>query len=1617
MALVVILALRPGEVGRDPGSISGVTLEGAPAPSTGDAAAPPTAEETDSPVPPAGVADAPTKPAEPEERDAASRAPQGRSSGSEPDGGEPKAAAQAGPARALSGSGGGKPAVSIANGARVTTRLSDAEWQEIQERTGLSIEPRSEFIRNPVPVRVDFTPLAAAREREVFQVQLDLGLDEAVVLEVDAVFEHAENAYTLSGNLADDPMSEFSLSVYEDAAVGTFKSAAIGIRQLRYAGEGIHRVEEIDPGLARERCRPLLPPEEEPGQESSAATANPNRDIDGEGIAEAESQADAEGEADGMADDSGGGSSSGDAPAPGDNVNLDVFVAYTQATIDYEGGLNPLLALINQGVSETNLAFAANGIGATLRLVGTAEVAYSGTSSGDMLSALRSTNDGIMDEIHALRDSAGADFVSLWAPLSDAGGRGYLMTALTTDFAANAFNVVHSAYIYANTFAHELGHNFGCHHAVGDGNPPLERGGTILYPYSYGWRFTGSNGSTYRTIMAYAPGTRIRKWSDPNLLHEGTPTGRADTEDNARSIGNALSTLVQFRPESNDDHGNSLTTATSVPLNSITPGNLEEASDHDWFRVTLDIHTELTVETTGATDTAAILRDDNGASIASDSGSGEGANFLIVEDLAPGTYYVDVHGEGGTTGPYSFHVDGLPGDDHGNSITTATPISAPSTTAPDANHLEVGGDEDFFRIELSYPGTLVLQSTGSTDTWGQLQDDAGMPLEADDDSGDGLNFYLSLVLGPGTHYLRVRGFDGTVTGPYGLDIDFTPDVDPPPPPGNLTATDDSYYHVLLQWDSSATAETYSVYRHTVDNSSSATLLASGLTGLEYVDASAIPGQLYYYWVTASISIVESEFSNSASGLRFQPELIITSQPQDVGIEANDPASFSVSAVPNEGPLRYQWYFGQSGDTSQPMTWATGPTLSFSAVNNELAVWVRVFDDVSEAHSETAHVSLLLPPPGVVSAASGLSTSGIMVRWTAVEGASEYAVYRNTEDSSEGAVHLATVSGLSYEDTTAVAGQEYFYFVRAVNSRGFESSVAGGGGGSHRGMLADGPLDGTLLPLVGATDFAYSSDSERLYIAGEAGWLDEYSVSSRSITHSASLGRELGGIDVGPDGTRVFAAQWTATAGEGVVHRFDFAESEVASDSWTFSLRSGETGAFDVACVAEDLVLVSARAAVDSAKLRELDPTSGDLLARSGVPTGNGLVGGITYFAKNVSRPPGELSTESQWAVFQKSPASAGWFGYDEAGDSFLPERDHPNEQHFGAVNSGGTNYAVVDAGGTTVYFHDGTELASLDATGGVGFSPMAERLYAVDPGSDELKIYSTLNWQEVQSLPIEGGVDSNNGEIFGQGRLQVRPDGQEVAVTCREGIRFFDVGALLPAGLSPAPLGLSSTRTHLDHVLIRWGSSANAEAYSLYRSTTADPESAIQLASALTAPSYIDRTAVTGRRYFYWVTASNGIGESDFSTAAVGLRPFAPPQPDLTYRKQGRKGPFIGENVHTATTSGQRLKLRESRKASAIKFSLENEGDQVADFSLKAFKLPKRKFKVLYKRAGQGNVTAQLTAGAPSLSLAGGEKAAFIAKIRRSDSKAGGARFSRLIRAQGRSPDLLDVIGVKVKFR
>lgn len=90
----------------------------------------------------------------------------------------------------------------------------------------------------------------------------------------------------------------------------------------------------------------------------------------------------------------------------------------------------------------------------------------------------------------------------------------------------------------------------------------------------------------------------------------------------------------------------------------------------------------------------------------------------------------------------------------------------------------------------------------------------------------------------------------------------------PLPPSNVNAADDaSCDDVLVTWNASASADDYDVYRNSVDDSGTATLIATGVAATLFNDTTAVPGDVSFYWVQACNTSGCSGFSASDAGSR------------------------------------------------------------------------------------------------------------------------------------------------------------------------------------------------------------------------------------------------------------------------------------------------------------------------------------------------------------------------------------------------------------------------------------------------------------------------------------------------------------------------------------------------------------------------------------------------------------------------------------------------------------------------------------------------------------------------------------------------------------------------------
>jgi hypothetical protein len=241
----------------------------------------------------------------------------------------------------------------------------------------------------------------------------------------------------------------------------------------------------------------------------------------------------------------GGPDVAAEAPAPAGAAwpVIDLLVVYTAQARAQAGGTAGILNAIDVAVANMNAALASSAVTGQIRLVHTAEVPYVG--SGDLgldLERLRRPGDGHLDEVHALRNSVGADLVALLTDrtFSTTVGIAYLLQHRYAGEEAYAFSVTVQRHA-SQVLSHEIGHNLGLAH------DRLNSASTGAYPYAHGYQ----DPPYFRDLMAYeCYGTscpRLLQFSNPRVTHLGRPTGRPELEDNARALEQTIPTAAAFR--------------------------------------------------------------------------------------------------------------------------------------------------------------------------------------------------------------------------------------------------------------------------------------------------------------------------------------------------------------------------------------------------------------------------------------------------------------------------------------------------------------------------------------------------------------------------------------------------------------------------------------------------------------------------------------------------------------------------------------------------------------------------------------------------------------------------------------------------------------------------------------------------------------------------------------------------------------------------------------------------------------------------------------------------------------------------------------------------------------
>ena len=188
-----------------------------------------------------------------------------------------------------------------------------------------------------------------------------------------------------------------------------------------------------------------------------------------------------------------------------------------------------------------------------------------------------------------------------------------------------------------------------------------------------------------------------------------------------------------------------------------------------------------------------------------------------------------------------------------------------------------------------------------------------------------------------------------------------------------------------------------------------------------------------YWVSVTRSGIVANSNTATVSIGFVPA--ITKPPAPVTINPGNTATLTVTAS-GTAPA-FQWYLGDSGVTTNPVSGATTNSFTTPALTTTSGYWVRASNSLGSASSPAALVTVRIPPSiSTQPVSTSINTGNTTTFTVAANGtAPTYQWYEGTSPSTTNPVARATDATF----TTPVLSATTSYWVRIVNPAGTADS--------------------------------------------------------------------------------------------------------------------------------------------------------------------------------------------------------------------------------------------------------------------------------------------------------------------------------------------------------------------------------------------------------------------------------------------------------------------------------------------------------------------------------------------------------------------------------------------------
>ncbi|MBL8879908.1 MAG: hypothetical protein JNG88_12380 [Phycisphaerales bacterium] len=288
---------------------------------------------------------------------------------------------------------------------------------------------------------------------------------------------------------------------------------------------------------------------------------------------------------------------------------------------------------------------------------------------------------------------------------------------------------------------------------------------------------------------------------------------------------------------------------------------------------------------------------------------------------------------------------------------------------------------------------------------------------------------------PGASYY----YSGIAVGACGTSAYTSTNVDtgyrgpPAGPTGVLATTGSPCDRIRVSWNSVSGATAYEIWRGPTSDISGATLLATD-NASPYEDMTTDPQIEYWYWVRALHSCGPTSFGGPTHGYHGAP-------PPPTSVRASDGQyceRVNVSWL-SFGATSYSVWRAEVDDPAAPQQIGTSTYSFFDDTTAQLGVTYYYFVTAANSCGQSAmsgsDAGYRRGPsaPTSVNATNGSSCSYVRVTWSYVPTTTAYHVWRSATNDLLTATQIGAPPTTTFDDTSAVSGTVYYYWVRATNS--------------------------------------------------------------------------------------------------------------------------------------------------------------------------------------------------------------------------------------------------------------------------------------------------------------------------------------------------------------------------------------------------------------------------------------------------------------------------------------------------------------------------------------------------------------------------------------------------------